>query len=86
LLEERGKLHRVKVPVDPELEITEIADRVVKAGGPALLFEQVRGYGMPVLINAFGWSVWMRWRTVSESSCDPTCPAHSWGSYGRSWT
>lgn len=61
LLEERGKLHRIKVPVDAELEITEIADRVVKAGGPALLFEQVRGYGMPVLINAFGSSERMSW-------------------------
>ncbi len=53
-LEKRGWLKRVAAPVDPVLEITEIYDRVVKAGGPALLFENVRGATMPVLINAFG--------------------------------
>jgi 4-hydroxy-3-polyprenylbenzoate decarboxylase len=53
-LEQRGWLKRVRVEVDPELEITEIYDRVVKSGGPALLFERVRGHDMPVLINAFG--------------------------------
>ena len=53
-LEQRGWLKRVTVEVDPELEITEIADRVTKAGGPALLFENVRGHQMPLLINTFG--------------------------------
>ena len=53
-LEQRGWLKRVRVEVDPELEITEIADRVMKAGGPALLFEKVRGADMPLLINTFG--------------------------------
>lgn len=55
-LEERGWLRRIKVPVSPILEITEITDRVCKrpGGGPALLFENVEGYDMPVLINAFG--------------------------------
>ena len=53
-LEKRNLLKRVGVEVDPELEITEIADRVVKAGGPALLFERVKGSNYPVLINAFG--------------------------------
>ncbi|HUR68910.1 MAG TPA: menaquinone biosynthesis decarboxylase [Candidatus Thermoplasmatota archaeon] len=53
-LEAAGELKRVKAEVDPELEIAEIYDRVVKAGGPALLFENVRGSTMPVLINAFG--------------------------------
>ncbi len=53
-LEKTGQLRRVAVEVDPELEITEIADRVVKAGGPALLFERVKGSRYPVLINAFG--------------------------------
>jgi 4-hydroxy-3-polyprenylbenzoate decarboxylase len=56
-LERCGELVRIKAPVDPELEITEITDRVSK--GPAdrnkaLLFENVKGSGMPVLINAFG--------------------------------
>ncbi|HYP26230.1 MAG TPA: menaquinone biosynthesis decarboxylase [Blastocatellia bacterium] len=54
LLEKNGELKRVRAEVDPELEITEITDRVSKQGGPALLFENVRGSGLPVLINAFG--------------------------------
>ncbi|MBU1598659.1 menaquinone biosynthesis decarboxylase [bacterium] len=54
ILEESNLLRRVKEPVDCELEITEISDRVVKKGGPALLFENVKGYNFPVLINAFG--------------------------------
>ncbi|MGE0480263.1 MAG: UbiD family decarboxylase [Phycisphaerae bacterium] len=53
-LERRGWLKRIRVPVDPRLEITAIYERVVKAGGPALLFESVRGHDMPVLINTFG--------------------------------
>ncbi|MBC7105343.1 MAG: menaquinone biosynthesis decarboxylase [Firmicutes bacterium] len=53
-LEARGWLHRVRAEVDPELEITEITDRVVKAGGPALFFERVRGYDVPVVTNLFG--------------------------------
>ncbi|NUN53500.1 MAG: menaquinone biosynthesis decarboxylase [Planctomycetaceae bacterium] len=53
-LEKAGELARVKAEVDPELEITEVADRMVKAGGPALLFERVKGSPFPVLINALG--------------------------------
>jgi 4-hydroxy-3-polyprenylbenzoate decarboxylase len=53
-IEARGELRRVKVEVDPELEITEIADRVMRAGGPALLFEKVKGSSYPLLINAMG--------------------------------
>lgn len=54
VLEEIGELKRITVEVDPELEITEIADRVMKQSGPALLFEQVRGSRYPLLINALG--------------------------------
>jgi 4-hydroxy-3-polyprenylbenzoate decarboxylase len=54
LLERQGELARVTAEVDPELEITEIADRTVKAGGPALLFENVKGSEHPLLINQFG--------------------------------
>jgi menaquinone biosynthesis decarboxylase len=50
-LEVEGELHRVKAEVDPELEITEIATRVVKQKGPALLFERVKGSPYPVAIN-----------------------------------
>ncbi len=53
-LEGRGWLRRVGARVNPRLEITEITDRVTKAGGPALLFEQVEGSTYPVLTNAFG--------------------------------
>ncbi|MBI2873534.1 MAG: UbiD family decarboxylase, partial [Firmicutes bacterium] len=53
-LEQQGQLHRVTAEVDRRLEISEIADRVVKAGGPALLFERVKGFGMPVAANLFG--------------------------------
>lgn len=52
-LERAGELKRIPFEVDPRLEITEFADRAVKKGGPALLFEKPRGYAMPVLINAF---------------------------------
>ncbi|MGH2484673.1 MAG: menaquinone biosynthesis decarboxylase, partial [Ktedonobacterales bacterium] len=61
LLEKRGKLARISAPVSPELEITEITDRVSKAGGPALLFDNVRGYEMPVAINLFGSEDRMSW-------------------------
>jgi 4-hydroxy-3-polyprenylbenzoate decarboxylase len=54
LLEREGELKRVSAEVDPHLEITEIADRTVKAGGPALLFENVKGSEHPLLINQFG--------------------------------
>ncbi len=50
-LEKNGELHRVKVEVDPELEITEIATRALKLGKPALLFEKVRGADFPLVIN-----------------------------------
>ena len=60
-LEERNELRRVKTPVSWELEITEIADRVVKSGGPALLFENVTGYDTPVVINIFGSDQRMAW-------------------------
>jgi 4-hydroxy-3-polyprenylbenzoate decarboxylase len=53
-IEARGELRRVRAEVDPELEITEIADRVMRAGGPALLFERVKGSLYPLLINAMG--------------------------------
>ena len=54
VLERAGELRRISHPVKTELEITEIADRVMKAAGPALLFENVVGKTIPVLINAFG--------------------------------
>ena len=54
LLEREGELRRISVEVDPDLEITEITDRVVKSGGPALLFENPKGSQHPLFINQFG--------------------------------
>ncbi|RLG58138.1 MAG: menaquinone biosynthesis decarboxylase [Candidatus Hydrothermarchaeota archaeon] len=54
VLEDKGMLRRVKTRVSAELEITEILDRVVKANGPALLFENVKGYDIPIVANIFG--------------------------------
>src|SRR5919202_5860395 len=52
-LDKAGELKRIPFEVDPHLEITEFADRSVKNGGPALLFERPKGSTIPVLINAF---------------------------------
>jgi 4-hydroxy-3-polyprenylbenzoate decarboxylase len=53
-LEERGELRRITQEIDPHLEMTEICDRTLRAGGPALLFENPRGHTIPVLGNLFG--------------------------------
>ncbi|MBE1276099.1 4-hydroxy-3-polyprenylbenzoate decarboxylase [Enterovibrio baiacu] len=53
-LESVGELKRIAQPVSPDQEMTEIADRVLRAGGPALLFENPIGYDIPVLANLFG--------------------------------
>ena len=53
-LEHQGELKRIKVEVDPKLEMTEICDRVLKQGGPALLFEKPKNANIPVLANLFG--------------------------------
>ncbi|MDD4912758.1 MAG: 4-hydroxy-3-polyprenylbenzoate decarboxylase [Sideroxydans sp.] len=53
-LEKIGELKRVSAPVSTHLEMTEICDRVLRAQGPALLFENVAGHKMPVLANLFG--------------------------------
>jgi 4-hydroxy-3-polyprenylbenzoate decarboxylase len=53
-LEQLGELKRIAAEVDPQLEMTEVCDRVLRAGGPALLFEKPKGHAMPVLGNLFG--------------------------------
>nr|WP_260261394.1 4-hydroxy-3-polyprenylbenzoate decarboxylase [Vibrio intestinalis] len=53
-LEQQGKLKRITHPIDPHYEMTEISDRTLRAGGPALLFENPIGYDYPVLTNLFG--------------------------------
>ncbi len=64
LLERHGELLRIDTPVSPKLEITEIADRMVKHGGPALLFDDVEGSDLPVAINLFGSRRRMAWRSA----------------------
>ena len=54
LLEERGQLQRIQALVDPDLEIAEISNRMLQAGGPGLLFENVKGSSFPVAINLMG--------------------------------
>jgi len=53
-LERRGELKRISAPIDPHLEMTEICDRVLRASGPALLFENPKGSKIPLLANLFG--------------------------------
>jgi len=53
-LESQGELRRISTPVSPHLEMTALADRVLRSGGPALLFENPTGHRMPVLANLFG--------------------------------
>ncbi|SEN02136.1 4-hydroxy-3-polyprenylbenzoate decarboxylase [Nitrosomonas marina] len=53
-LETIGELKRIPIEVDPQLEMTEICDRILKAEGPAVLFERPKGHDMPVLGNLFG--------------------------------
>jgi len=61
LLEERGELRRIRQEIDPVLEVTEISQRVMRAGGPALLFENVKGSRFPLLINTYATRRRMSW-------------------------
>ncbi len=81
LLEKRGELKRITLPVDPYLEMTEIADRTLRAGGPALLFENPKGYDMPVLCNLFGTPpVAWRWGWGRKTSARCAKSASCWRS------
>ena len=83
-LEKDGDLVRVRERVSPRLEISEIADRAVKGGGPALLFENVEGSSMPLAINVFasrkrmlralGLASWEEWGDRLEPFLDPKPP------------
>ena len=53
-LKQSGELKEVSLPVSPHLEMTELCDRTLRAGGPALLFTKPTGHSMPVLGNLFG--------------------------------
>ena len=69
-LESKGELRRITTPVSWDLEITEICDRVVKSGGPALLFENVEGSDIPVFINMYGSEQRMAWALGAEKLDD----------------
>ncbi|MCC6442078.1 MAG: menaquinone biosynthesis decarboxylase [Armatimonadetes bacterium] len=67
LLRQKGQIKVIAEPVDPYLEMTEIADRVVKKGGPALLFTDVKGHTWPVLMNMYGSAERMAWALEADS-------------------
>ena len=69
-LEDKGELRRITAPVNHELEITEITDRVIKSGGPALLFENVIGFDTPVLVNMYGTQQRTAWAVGVENLDD----------------
>ncbi len=75
-LERKDALRRIRTPVSCELEITEITDRVIKSGGPALLFENVEGYETPVAINLFGSHQRMAWALGVEQLDDAVERVH----------
>ncbi|MDP2661427.1 MAG: menaquinone biosynthesis decarboxylase [Dehalococcoidia bacterium] len=72
-LEKKGELQRVQVPISRDLEISEVTDRVSKsaAGNVALLFENVEGFSIPLLINAFGSARRMAWALGVEDLDEP---------------
>src|SRR6267143_1361963 len=70
-LEHAGELKRVRAEVDPKLEMTEVCDRVLKAGGPALLFEKPKGHAIPVLGNLFGTTRRVALAMGAEAGADP---------------
>jgi len=77
-LEKMGELKRIAVAVDPRLEMTEIADRVLRAGGPALLFEHPTGHTMPVLANLFGTVRRWRWAWARTTRAGYAKSASCW--------
>ena len=70
-LERAGELKRVRAELDPKLEMTEVCDRVLKAGGPALLFEKPKGHVIPVLGNLFGTTRRVALAMGAEAGADP---------------
>ena len=91
-LEQAGQLKRIRQAVDPNLEITEICDRTLRLGGPALLFENPIGYDIPVLANLFGTPERVA-LGMGEDSVEVSFPrrresrsAGAWGTSAKNWT
>lgn len=70
LLEQRNQLKRISVPVDPDLEIAEISNRMLGVGGPALLFEQVKGSAYSVVVNTLGTVERVCWAMGMETQAE----------------
>ncbi|GAB3992904.1 hypothetical protein GCM10029992_03190 [Glycomyces albus] len=79
-LEADGELKRVSAEVDPNLEISEITQRVIRDGGPALLFENPAGSDMPLAINLFGTFPGWPPRSASTTSTRSVGASASWPS------
>ena len=71
-LDSKNELKRITVPVERDLEISEITDRTIKSGGPALLFENVKGFEVPVITNIFGTHQRTAWALGVETTNDLT--------------
>jgi len=69
-LEQRGQLRRITALVDPDLEIAEISNRLLQAGGPALIFENVKGSKIPVVVNLLGTVERVCWAMDMESQAE----------------
>jgi 4-hydroxy-3-polyprenylbenzoate decarboxylase len=69
-LEQRGQLRRITALVDPDLEIAEISNRLLQAGGPALIFENVKGSKIPVVVNLLGTVERVCWAMDMESQLE----------------
>ena len=81
-LEALGELRLVRAEISPRLEMTEVCDRVLKAGGPAILFERPAGHGIPVLANLFGTPRRVALGMGADSFPDPRRGIHS-GNFER---
>ena len=77
-LEQRGQLRRIRALVDPNLEIAEIANRMLQSGGPALLFEQVKGSPHPVAVNVMGTVERVCWSMNMEQPQELEALGKSW--------
>lgn len=75
-----GELKRTSLPVSPHLEMTEVCDRTLRAGGPAILFEKPAGFDMPVLGNLFGTRAAWRWAWALTMSASCARSATCWRS------
>ena len=82
LLEERGQLKRITAPVDADLEIAEISNRMLQVGGPALLFENVKDSPFPILVNSLGTLERVCWAMKMEDPLELEELGRKLGSFG----